>query len=91
MCQRQDGWVDQLPNPGLSHFFRSTKTQVWNLSDNLNKVLGVLGAEALYLASASLQGGSMGHNQDRVSQAFALRQDLSGYLEAPADVCVIGL
>lgn len=41
--------------------------QQTDLSDNLDKVLGVLRAEALYLASASLQGGSMGHNQDRVS------------------------
>lgn len=31
MCQRQDGWVDQLPHPGLSHFFTSTKAQVRNL------------------------------------------------------------
>lgn len=38
-----------------------------DLSDNLDKVLGVLGVEALYLASAGLQGGSMGHKQDRVS------------------------
>lgn len=38
-----------------------------DLSNNLDKVLGVLGVEALYLASAGLQGGSMGHKQDRVS------------------------
>lgn len=38
-----------------------------DLSDNLDKVLGVLGVEALYLASAGLQGGSMGHKQGRVS------------------------
>lgn len=31
MCQRQDGWVDQLPHPSLSHFFTSAKTQVRNL------------------------------------------------------------
>ncbi len=31
MCQRQDGWVDQLPHPGLSHFFASAETQVRNL------------------------------------------------------------
>ena len=31
MCQRQDGWVDQLPHPGLSHFFTGAKTQVRNL------------------------------------------------------------
>lgn len=31
MCQRQDGGVNQLPHPGLSHFFTSAETQVRNL------------------------------------------------------------
>lgn len=47
---------------------RAPELKRWNdLPDDLDKVLWVLRGEASYVASARLQRGSMGHNQDRVS------------------------
>lgn len=43
------------------------KTAEADLSDDLDKVLGVLGTQTLHLASAGLQGRGVGHDQHRVS------------------------
>ena len=38
-----------------------------DLSDDLDKVLGVLGTQTLHLASAGLQGRGVSHDQHRIS------------------------
>lgn len=89
MCEREDGGVRKLPNTSISQFFAGTKPQVWNLSDHLYKVLGVLRREPLELAGTSLQGGRMCHYQDVISFAFTFTDDFFCYLVASTYVCII--
>lgn len=90
MGQRKDRWVCQLPYSSFSQFLTGTKPQVWNLSDHLYKVLGVLRWQALKLTGTCFKGRCMGHNQDVISFTFTFTYYFFCYLETSTDVSVIG-